>query len=66
MKVKTLIRFTDLKENTVREVGDEFEANKSRVLELLSASSTPLIEEVIEIKIVEKEKTIETAIKRKR
>jgi len=66
MKVKTLIRFTDLKENTVREVGDEFEANKSRVLELLSASSTPLIEEVIEVKIVKKEKVIETATKKKK
>jgi len=66
MKVKTLIRFTDLKENTIREVGDEFEANKSRVLELLSASSTPLIEEVIEVKIVKKEKAIETATKKKK
>ena len=66
MKVKTLIKFTDLKENTVREVGDEFEANKSRVLELLSASSTPLIEEVIEVKIVKKEKAIETATKKKK
>ena len=66
MKVKTLIRFTDLKENTIREVGDEFEANKSRVIELLSASSTPLIEEVIEVKIVKKEKTIETATKKKK
>jgi len=66
MKIKTLIRFTDLKENTVREVGDEFEANKSRVLELLSASSTPLIEEVIEVKIVKKEKAIETATKKKK
>ena len=66
MKVKTLIKFTDLKENTIREVGDEFEVNKSRVLELLSASSTPLIEEVIEVKIVKKEKTIETATKKKK
>jgi len=66
MKVKTLIKFTDLKENTIREVGDEFEANKSRVLELLSASSTPLIEEVIEVKIVKKEKAIETATKKKK
>jgi len=66
MKVKTLIRFTDLKENTIREVGDEFEANKSRVIELLSASSTPLIEEVIEVKIVKKEKAIETATKKKK
>jgi len=65
MKVKTLIKFTDLKENTIREVGEEFEVNKSRVLELLSASSTPLIEEVIEVKIVKKEKAIETAIKKK-
>jgi len=66
MEVKTLIRFSDLKENTIREVGEEFEVNKVRLGELLSASSTPLVEEVIEIKIVEKEKTIETAIKRKR
>jgi len=66
MKVKTLIKFTDLKENTIREVGEEFEVNKSRVLELLSASSTPLIEEVIEVKIVKKEKAIETATKKKK
>ncbi len=48
MKVKTLIRFTDLKEDTIREVGDTFEATKGRLEELLLVSSDPLVEVVIE------------------
>jgi len=46
MKVKTLIRFTDLKENTIREVGDEFEASKERVGELLALPLSPLVVEI--------------------
>ena len=46
MKVKTLIRFSDLKENTIREVGDEFEASKERAGELLALPLSPLIAEI--------------------
>ena len=46
MKVKTLIRFSDLKENTIREVGDEFEASKERVGELLALPLSPLVVEI--------------------
>lgn len=56
MKVKTLIRFTDLKENTIREVGEVFDATNKRVEELLSLSPNPLIEEVEEIKSPKKKK----------
>lgn len=44
MKVKTLIRFTDLKENTIREVGEMFNTTNKRVEELLSLSLNPLVE----------------------
>lgn len=44
MKIKTLIRFSDLKEKTIREVGEEFEATKERVSELLALSISPIVE----------------------
>lgn len=47
MKVRTLIRFSDLKENIVREVGDEFIVSKER-FEILSALG-PIICEVKEV-----------------
>lgn len=50
MKVKTLIRFTDLKENTIREVGEVFEVTKERLGELLLVSPNPLIEVIEEKK----------------
>ena len=50
MTVKTLIRFTDLKENAVREVGDEFEVTKERLGEILLVSSIPLVEVIQEEK----------------
>lgn len=50
MKVKTLIRFTDLKENTIREVGDIFEITKERLGELLLVSPNPLVEVIKEEK----------------
>ena len=56
MKVKTLIRFSDLKENTIREVGEEFEATNKRVEELLSLSPEPLVEVVKETKPTKKKK----------
>jgi hypothetical protein len=34
MKVKTLIRFKDLEKDTIREVGEVFEATKKRATEL--------------------------------
>lgn len=36
MKAKTLIEFFDKKEETLREVGDEFELNQTRFDEILS------------------------------
>ena len=36
MKAKTLIKFFDKKEDTLREVGDEFELNQARFDEILS------------------------------
>lgn len=71
MKIKTLIRFSDLKENTIREVGEEFEATSKRVEELLSLSPNPIIEiieviEVIETKTVKEDNPVETAIKKKK
>ncbi|WP_183121933.1 MULTISPECIES: hypothetical protein [Streptococcus] len=34
MKVKTLLRFKDLKEDKIREIGDEFEVTKTRFKEI--------------------------------
>jgi len=44
MKVRALIRFNDLKENIVREVGDEFIVSKER-FEIITALG-PIIREV--------------------
>ena len=46
MKVRVLERFKDLKENVMREIGDEFIVSKSRYEEILTAGD--LIEEVAE------------------
>lgn len=46
MKVKTLIRFNDLKEKTVREVGEIFEVTNKRCEEINSTSYGDLVEEV--------------------
>lgn len=46
MKVRVLERFKDLKENVMREVGDEFIVSKSRYEEILTAGD--LVEEVVE------------------
>ena len=56
MKVKTLIRFSDLKENAIREVGEVFDATNKRVEELLSLSPEPLIEILKEEKSPKKKK----------
>jgi hypothetical protein len=48
MKVRVLVKFNDLKENVVREIGDEFIVSKSRYDEILTAGD--LIEEVKEEK----------------
>lgn len=49
MKVKTVQRFRDLKENEVREVGDEFIVSKERFEELSAAGE--LIAEVEEVEV---------------
>ena len=49
MKVKTVQRFRDLKENEVREVGDEFIVSKERFEEL--SASGELIAEVEEVEV---------------
>lgn len=51
MIVKTTIRFTDLKEDKVREVGDEFEVNQARFQVLKSH-----VEEIKEKKETPKKK----------
>lgn len=48
MKVRVLERFKDLKENVMREIGDEFIVSKSRYEEILTAGD--LIEEIKEEK----------------
>lgn len=52
MKVKTIKRFTDLKEKKVREVGDTFEVSKARYDEILKVDK--LVEEVKEVKTPKK------------
>ena len=44
MRVRTLIRFSDLNTNKVREVGDEVEVTKVRLNEINSASNSTLVE----------------------
>lgn len=51
MRVRTLVRFSDLKEKKVREVGDEFEVTKARLDEINSASKVALVEVVKEKKV---------------
>lgn len=51
MRVRTLVRFSDLKEKKVREVGDEFEVTKARLDEINSASRVALVEVVKEKKV---------------
>ena len=51
MKVKVVRKFNDLKENTMREIGDEFIVSKSRFEEIQKAGNFVVeIEEVEEIK----------------
>lgn len=45
MKVKTIKRFTDLKEDKVRELNDEFEVSKERFGELDALGVVKLVEE---------------------
>lgn len=56
MKVKTIERFTDLKEDKVREVNDEFEVSKERyeevkrfVVEVEEVEEIKEVEEVVEV-----------------
>lgn len=53
MKVRVLVKFNDLKEKVVREIGDEFIVSKSRYEEILTAGD--LVEEVEEPKEETKE-----------
>lgn len=48
MKVKTLIKFTDLKEGKERNVGEVFVVSKARFNEIIKAYPKPLVEEVAE------------------
>ena len=51
MKVKVVRKFNDLKENTTREIGDEFIVSKSRFEEIQKAGDFVVeVEEVEEIK----------------
>lgn len=44
MKVKTLVKFRDLKEGVTREIGEEFVCSKARFAEILKVG--PFVEEV--------------------
>lgn len=48
MKAKTLIKFQDLKEGKLREVGEEFECSQERFDEIIAAHDAPLVEKVEE------------------
>lgn len=48
MKVKALIQFIDKKENTTREVGDEFVVSKERFEEIIEKGGAHWVEEVVE------------------
>lgn len=48
MKVKALIQFIDKKENTTREVGDEFVVSKERFEEIIEKGGAHWVEEVAE------------------
>lgn len=50
MRLKVLIRFNDLKAKTIREVGDEFVADQTRLDEILNAHRQPLVEVIEEKK----------------
>ncbi len=56
MKVKTLIRFKDLEKDTIREVGEVFEATKKRATELSTEKNRAGIKlvEILEEKSEEK------------
>ena len=44
MKVKAIVKFNDLKEGVVREIGDEFTVSKERYEQILKVG--PFVEEV--------------------
>lgn len=48
MKVKALIQFIDKKENTTREIGDEFIVSKERFEEIIEKGGAHWVEEVTE------------------
>lgn len=52
MRVRTLVRFSDLVEDKIREVNDEFEVTVERLDKLNSASNGILVE------VIEKEKKV--------
>jgi hypothetical protein len=61
MKVKTLRRFFDLKENEVREAGDQFEASRKRFDKLHALKFVEAVEEVKEKKASKKKKVMDDA-----
>ena len=48
MKIKALIQFIDKKENTTREIGDEFVVSKERFEEIIEKGGAHWVEEVTE------------------
>lgn len=52
MKVKTIVKFRDLKAGVTREVGDEFTCTKARYAEIRKVG--PFVEEVKTAKTAEK------------
>ena len=50
MKVKTIVKFRDLKEKKLRKIGEEFEVTKKRFEEINSTKYGKLVEEIKEEK----------------
>ena len=69
MKVKVVRKFNDLKENTTREIGDEFIVSKSRFQEIQKAGDfvveiEEVEEEVKEVKKVKEVKEVKEDLKK--
>lgn len=57
MKVKTIVKFRDLKAGTLRRVGEEFECSEERLEEILKVG--PFVEKVEEPEPVEEAEAVE-------
>ena len=63
MKVRAIINFNDLKENTRRQIGDVFECDEERAKHLLEHKAVEIVEEPIKIEKEDIEVIAETVNK---